>query len=111
MMEATRRPGRLHRLDDRAFWRDDRSAVCMEGGDRRGPPGLSFCTICLRPDNRLPIGIEDEVAACSNLDAGASWLMRIEKEALGKCVFAWRNFKSDAGVQEHVSRTQTTCVC
>src|SRR5437588_8574686 len=106
MMEATRRPGRLHRLDDRAFWRDDGSAVRMEGGDRRGPPGLSFCTIRLRPDNRLPIGIEDEVAACSNLDSGASWFMRIEKEALGNGVFAWSKCNPDAVFQVNVRCTQ-----
>jgi len=32
----------------------------MKGGDRRGSPRLPFCTILLRPDNRLPIGIENE---------------------------------------------------
>ncbi len=78
----------------------------MKGGDCRSSPRLPFCTILLRPDNRLPIGIEEEVAACRNLDAGASWFVRIEKEALRDRVFAWSKVNPDSVFQVPVGRTQ-----
>jgi len=78
----------------------------MKGGDCRSSPRLPFCTICLRPDNRLPIGIEEEVAACRNLDARACWFVRIEKEALRDRVFAWSKVNPDAVFQVHIGRTQ-----
>src|SRR3954466_10436962 len=48
-------------------------AVGMKRLDRLQPPGLAFLALFLRPDDRLPVGREDEAGAgVGDLDAVAA---------------------------------------
>src|SRR5690349_3243547 len=93
----------------RFFWRaklDHWRAVGVKAGDGRLSPRLALGAVGLGPDDWLPIGIEDEVAAGRDLDAVAAGFAGIEKEALRDGVLAGGEFDGDAMFQVDVRRAQ-----
>src|SRR5690606_41058827 len=58
-----------------------RRAVRVEGLDRLEPPGLALLALRLGPDDRLPVGGEDQSrTGIGELDAVAGGLPHIEEE-------------------------------
>ena len=55
-------------------FRDRRGAVGVKRFDGLQSPGLSFGTVGLRPDDGLPIGVEDKIAATGEFDTVAAGL-------------------------------------
>src|SRR6185369_17910288 len=60
-----------------------RRSMGVERLDRLQPPGLAFLALFLGPDDRLPVGREDQASAgVSNFDAVAAGLIDVKEKGL-----------------------------
>ena len=86
----------------------DRSgrAVGVEALDVFTPHAWPLRALGLGPDDRLVLGVEDEVAAGRDLDAVAAGLEAVEEEALGDRVLGGRRLDRDVVVEEQVGGAQ-----
>ena len=86
---------------------DRRRAVGVERLDRLQPPGLALLAVGLGPDDRLPVGREDQSrAGIGEFDAIAGRLPDIEEERALDRVLVRSGFDMDAVLQEDVGGAQ-----
>src|SRR5216110_287165 len=79
----------------------------MERLDRLQPPGLALLALLLGPDDRLPVGREDEAGAgVGDLDAVAAGLIDIQEEGLLDRVLVRAGFDVDAVFQKDIGGAQ-----
>ena len=79
----------------------------VEGLDRLQPPGLALLALFLGPDDRLPVGREDQAGAgVGDLDAVAAGLVDVEEEGLLDRVLVRAGLDVDAVLQEDVGGAQ-----
>src|SRR5689334_4409494 len=93
----------LRRLLERGLTHNRRRAVGVEGLDGLEPPGLALLALFLGPDDRLPVGREDQACAgVGDLDAVAAGLPDIEEEGLLDRVLVRAGLNVDAVLQEDI---------
>src|SRR5215207_841084 len=79
----------------------------MERLDRLQPPCLALLALFLGPDDRLPVGREDEAGAgVGDFDAVAAGLIDIEKESLLDRVLVRAGLDVDAVFEEDIGGAQ-----
>src|SRR5258705_5365422 len=70
------------------------------------PPRLSFGAISLRPDDRLPLGVENQITAGANFKAVPARLIAVEEECLSDVVFMRTRLDRHVRVAQDVRRTE-----
>src|SRR5262245_28208625 len=84
-----------------------RRAVGVERLDCLQPPGLALLALLLGPDDRLPVGREDEASAgVGDFDAVTAGLPDIEEEGLLDRVLVRAGLDVDAVFEEDVGGAQ-----
>src|SRR5690349_4267810 len=79
----------------------------MERLDRLQSPCLALLALFLGPDDRLPVGRENEAGAgVGDLDAVAAGLIDVEEEGLLDRVLVRSGFDVDAILEKDVGRAQ-----
>src|SRR5580704_14095229 len=73
-----------------------RSAVGVKGVHGLQAPGLPFRSFRLAPDDRLPVGVENQVSAGPDLKSVPPRLVTIQKEGLADGMLVGAGFNHDA---------------
>src|SRR5690348_6374951 len=84
-----------------------RGAVGVEGLDRLQPPGLALLALFLGPDDRLPVGRQDQPrAGVGDRDAVATGLPDIKEEGLLDRMLVRAGLDVDAVLEEDIGGAQ-----
>src|SRR6476620_10299821 len=79
----------------------------MKRLDRLQSPGLALLALFLGPDDRLPVGGQDQAGAgIGDFDAVAAGLIDIEEEGLLDRVLVWTGLDMDAVLEKDVGGAQ-----
>src|SRR6185437_13798395 len=95
-----------HIAEFRLRHRNVRRAIGVETLRQAQAPRLTLGALGLRPDDRLPVRREDQVAAGEDLYAVAARFVAVEEEAMRHGVLGRPGLDGDAVFEEDVRRAQ-----